>query len=103
MLQIKDIPPRPAEYDGLLWLGGVRSYTDESMIKEALQRFGEIECCMPPEQSISLYRVKFKSHAAAEMAALKAPKEEGLYDDASVAYKSVPYDELNSGGDGRGW
>ena len=73
------------------------------MIKAALQRFGEIEYCVPPGQSISLTQVKFKSHAAAEMAAVKAPKVEGLFDNAFVAYKSVPYDELDSGGDGRGW
>ena len=65
--------------------------------------FGEIERCEPPGKSISLYQVKFKSHAAAEKAAVKAPKVEGLFDNAFVAYKSVPYDDLDSGGDGRGW
>ena len=103
VLQIKDIPTRPAEFDGLLCLGGVRIDTKESAIRESLQRFGEIDCCTPPGESISLYQVKFKSHAAAEMAATEAPKVEGLYDYASVAYKSVPYDELDSGGTGRGW
>ena len=103
MLQIKDIPTRPAEYDGLLCLGGVPKATNEAKIKQALQCFGEIERCEPPGKSISLYQVKFKSHAAAERAAVKAPKVEGLFDNAFVAYKSVPYDELDSGGDGRGW
>ena len=103
MLQIKDIPHRPAEYDGLLCLGGIQEGTEEKTIAAALQRFGEIERCMPPDQSISLYRVKFKDHLAAETAT-KAPKVNGLkYDYAFLAYKSVPYNDIESGGEGRGW
>ena len=77
MLQIKDIPRRPAEYDGLLCLGGIQEGTAEKTIAAALQQFGTIERCMPPEQSISLYRVKFKDHSAAEEAT-KAPAVDGL-------------------------
>ena len=103
VLQIKDIPRRPAEYDGLLCLGGIQEGTTEKTITAALQRFGEIERCMPPDQSISLYRVKFKDHSAAEEVT-NAPKVHGLnYDYASLAYKSVPYDDIDSGGEGRGW
>ena len=103
MLQIKDIPRRPAEYDGLLCLGGIQKGTDEKTITAALQRFGEIEDCMPPDQLASLYRVKFKDHLAAEEAT-KAPKGNGLkYDSAFLAYKSMPYDDIDSGGEGRGW
>ena len=103
MLQIKDIPPRPAEYEGLLCLGGIQEGTEEKTIAAALQRFGEIERCMPPDQSISLYRVKFKDHSAAEEVT-NAPKVDGLnYDYASLAYNSRPYDDIDSGGEGRGW
>ena len=103
MLQIKDIPPRPAEYEGLLCLGGMQEGIDEKTIAEALQRFGTIERCMRPDQSTALYRVKFKDHSAAEKAT-KAPKVNGLkYDYAFLAYKSVPYDDIDSGGEGRGW
>ena len=84
-------------------MGGIQEGTDEKTITEALQRFGEIECCMPPDQSASLYRVKFKDHSAAEEAT-KAPKVDGLnYDYASLAYNSRPYDDIDSGGEGRGW
>jgi len=102
VLQIKDIPRRPAEYDGLLCLIGIQEGTAEKTITAALQRFGEIEDCMRPDQSASLYRVKFKDHSAAEEAA-KAGSVDGLYDYAFLAYKSVPYDEIDSGGKGRGW
>ena len=78
MLQIKEIPPRPTEYDGLLCLGGVPTGTNAAKIMELLQQFGEIEHCTPPEQSITVYRVKFKAHAAAERAADEAPKMKGL-------------------------
>ena len=103
MLQIKEIPPRPTEYDGLLCLGGVPTGTSAAKITELLQQFGEIEHCTPPEQSITVYRVKFRAHAAAEKAADEAPKMKGLCDYAFLAYKSVPYDDLDSGGQGRGW
>ena len=103
MLQIKDIPRRPAEYDGLLCLGGIQKGTNEKTITAALQRFGEIEDCMRPDQSISQYRVKFKDHSAAEEAITKAGSVDGLYDYAFVAYKSVPYDDIDSSGEGRGW
>ena len=84
-------------------MGGIQEGADEKTITAALQRFGEIEDCMPPDQSISQYRVKFKDHSAAEEAA-KAPKVDGLkFDGAFLAYKSVPYDEIDSGGEGRGW
>ena len=84
-------------------MGGIQEGTAEKTITAALQRFGEIEDCMRPDQSASLYRVKFKDHSAAEEAA-KAPKVDGLkFDGAFLAYKSVPYDEIDSGGEGRGW
>ena len=76
---------------------------DEKTIAEALQRFGTIERCMRPDQSTALYRVKFKDHSAAEEATNKAPKVDGLYEYAFPAYKSVPYDDIDSGGEGRGW
>ena len=87
----------------MLCLGGVPDGTSEVMIKVALQRFGEIQVCMAPEQTISLFRVKFSTHAAAERVVMEAPKVKGLYDYAFVAYKSVPYDDLDSGGEARGW
>ena len=103
VLQIKDIPTRPTKYDGLLCLGGVPKGINEAKIKEVLQRFGEIEVCIASEQSDSQYRVKFTEHAAAEQTVAEAPKVEGVYDYAFIAYNSRPYDDLDTGGEGRGW
>ena len=102
MLQIKDIPPRPTEYDGLLCLGGVPAGIDEAEIKEALRPFGKIEYCMANKQSNS-YQVKFTVHAAAEQAVANAQKVDGLYYYAYIAYNSRPYDDLDASGEGRGW
>ena len=77
--------------------------TTVASIINALQCFGAIDACMAPEPSISLYRVKFTSHAAAEQVVAKAPKQEGLYDYAFIAFNSRAYDDLDSSGDGRGW
>ena len=80
----------------------IQKGTDKKTITATLQGFGEIEHCMPPDQLTSLYRVKFKDHSAAEEAT-KAPKVAGLkYNGAFLAYKSVPYDDIDSGGEGRG-
>lgn len=103
MLQIKEIPPRPVEYDGLLCLGGVPKGTTETKIKEALQDFGAIESCTAPKQTILQHQVKFTAHEAAEQVVAKAPKREGLYDYAFLAFNSRPYDDIDSDGEGRGW
>ena len=96
MLQIKDIPPRPAEYDGLLCLGGVPVGIDEAKIRQALQRFGTIESCVANEQSTLPYRVKFTEHAAAEQVYADSSSVAGLYEYVFIAYNSRPYE-------GRGW
>ena len=103
MLQIKSIPPRPAQYDGLLCLGGVPVGIDEAEIRQAFQSFGTIESCKANEQSSLPYRVKFTVHAAAEQVVAEPPKVEGLYEYAYIAYNSRPYDDLDSSGEGRGW
>ena len=103
MLQIKDIPPRPECFDGLLCLGGVPVGTDEAKIKQALEGFGTIESCVANEQSSLPYRVKFKAHVAAEQVVAVAPKVEGLYEYVFVGYNSRPYDALDVEGEGRGW
>jgi hypothetical protein len=96
VLQIKELPPRPSEYDGLLCLGEVPAEVDEATLRAALQRFGTIEYCAAPEGSIMQHRVKFATHDAAEQAVIAAPKL-GVCKYAFIAYRDYdPYDE-------RGW
>ena len=44
VLQHKEIPPRPAQFDGCLRLGGMPR-VNEAAIREALGGFGEILSC----------------------------------------------------------
>ena len=96
VLQIKGLPSRPSEYDGLLCLGGVPADKDEAALWAALQQFGTSEYCAAPEGSIMQHRVKFATHSAAEQAKIDAPNL-GLCKYALIAYRDYdPYD-------GRGW
>ena len=45
VLQLKEIPPRPARFDGVLCLFGLTVSADEAVIREALGCFGEITSC----------------------------------------------------------
>jgi hypothetical protein len=45
VLQLKEIPQRPEEYDGMLCLFGVDNEIDGVAIREALAHFGKVESC----------------------------------------------------------
>ena len=45
MLQHKEIPPRPAQYDGVVRLGGLPRHVDEAALRAALGTFGEVVSC----------------------------------------------------------
>ena len=60
VLQIKEIPPRPKEYDGVLCLFGLKA--DEDVVRAALQAYGAIlGCDLSAEPAI----VRFQTHDAA--------------------------------------
>ena len=96
VLQIKEVPPRPSEYDGLLCLGGVPTEVDdaEAMLRAALQRFGPIESVVGPAWN-KHYSVKFTTHEAAEQATVAAPNLD-VCKYAFIAYRDYEYDD-------RGW
>ena len=96
VLQIKGLPPRPSEYDGLLCLGGVPAKVGEAMLRAALQRFGSIESIVAPKGSNKEYQVKFTTHDAAEQATVAAPNLD-VCKYAFIAYRD--YDRY----DDRGW
>ena len=45
VLQVREVPPRPASYDGALCLFGLKDGADEPMIKAALGSIGQILSC----------------------------------------------------------
>ena len=101
VLQLKEIPPRPRDYDGILCLGELAKSADEQRIRSVLEeRFGAITNC-----ELNVHpgaRVTFADHEAAERAAAAAETTE-LCAFAVLAWNDRAYDEIDAGGDGRGW
>jgi len=87
VLQIEEIPPRPAEFDGVVCLFKLSANVDENMVRAALISFGTIESCdlgrTPPI-------VRFASHASA-VAAKNAGAPPGLCEGLDTLYNETPY------------
>ena len=87
VLQIEEIPPRPAEFDGVVCLFKLSANVDENMVRAVLTRFGTIESCdlgrTPPI-------VRFASHASA-IAAKNAGAPPGLCEGLDTLYNETPY------------
>lgn len=94
VLQIKEIPPRPPEFDGALCLFGLKPGVDEAAVRQALCGFGEIESCdLTVESGYGV--VRFTTHAAA----LQAKAANGLSElcaGVDTRYNRRSYDD-------RGW
>ena len=104
VLQIKEIPPRPEEFDGALCIFGQADGADEAAIREAFCSFGDIK---PIDFASGVPVIRFASHIAA-IAANKADKPE-LCEGLDLLYNERSYDgriDDSSGRDddsGRGW
>jgi hypothetical protein len=87
VLQIEEIPPRPAEFDGVVCLFKLSANVDENMVRAVLISFGTIESCdlgrTPPI-------VRFASHASA-VAAKNAGAPPGLCEGLDTLYNETPY------------
>ena len=87
VLQIEEIPPRPAEFDGVVCLFELSSNADESVVRAALIRFGTIESC---DLSRSPPIVRFASHLSA-VKAKEAGAWPGLCEGLDTLYNETPY------------
>jgi hypothetical protein len=87
VLQIEEIPPRPAVFDGVVCLFKLSSNVDENMVRAALVGFGAIESC---DLSGSPAIVRFTSHASA-VAAKDAGAPPGLCEGLDTLYNETPY------------
>jgi hypothetical protein len=87
VLQIEEIPPRPAEFDGVVCLFKLSANVDENMVRAALVGFGTIESC---DLSHSPPIVRFASHASA-VAAKDAGAWPGLCEGLDTLYNETPY------------
>jgi hypothetical protein len=87
VLQIEEIPPRPAEFDGVVCLFKLSANFDENKVRAALVGFGIIESC---DLSHSPPIVRFASHASA-VAAKDAGAWPGLCEGLDTLYNETPY------------
>jgi hypothetical protein len=87
VLQIEEIPPRPAEFDGVVCLFKLSANVDENKVRAALIGFGTIESC---DLSYSPPIVRFASHASA-VAAKDAGAWPGLCEGLDTLYNETPY------------
>ena len=92
VLQHKEIPPRPSEFNGVLRLGDLAARNDERAIRAALRRFGEVVGCVLEDNRRAL--VYFAEHAAAAAAVAAGPTE--LCGWLALEYNERPYPD-------RGW
>ena len=92
VLQIEEIPPRPAVFDGVVCLFKLSSNVDENMVRAALVGFGIIESC---DLSHSPPIVRFASHLSA-VKAKEAGAWAGLCEGLDTLYNETPYFD-------RGW
>jgi hypothetical protein len=87
VLQIEEIPPRPAEFDGVVCFFKLSANVDENKVRAALIGFGTIESC---DLSHSPPIVRFASHASA-VAAKDAGAWPGLCEGIDTLYNETPY------------
>ena len=93
VMQIKEIPPRPAAVDGALILHGLRDGVDSDTVRSVLSDFGEVvEVDLQSEPP----RVRFASHEAALAVTDSVCATETLCAGVSTVYNEHPYDS-------RGW
>ena len=101
VLQLKEISPRPRDYHGTLCLGELAEGANEQRVRSVLEeRFGAITNC-----ELGVHpgaRVTFADHEAAVRAAAAAETTE-LCAFAFIAWNDRAYDEIDAGGEGRGW
>ena len=105
VLQIKEIPPRPAEFDGALCLFGLEDGKDEAAIRAAFGRFGTI---VGVDFRSTMAVVRFATHDAA-LKAKQAGPPKGLCEGLDTEYNTRSYDGRRGDAngrdddDGRGW
>ena len=103
VLQMREIPPRPKEYDGAVCLFDLAKGVDAARLKAALREFGTIESCEVGSPAV----VRFTTHASA-LAAKRAGPIVGVFEGIDMRYNERSYNGRNGEADrddddGRGW
>ena len=95
VLQIKEIPLRPADFDGKLCLFAPAKGVDEGKIRTAFGGFGEIVAVVDRRPQRDEIAVHFTSHQAV-LDAIKQGAVSGICSGIGALYTDRAYDE-------RGW
>lgn len=74
VLQLKDIPVRPAEYDGAVMIFDVEQNVDEKKLLAALEKFGRVAKCAFDRSHTPPVIVHFETHQAALDAVCAPPR-----------------------------
>ena len=105
VLQIPEIPPRPAEYDGVICLFDVAKGVAKGAIHTALERFGSI---VSIDIRVVPVIVRFSTHEAARAARKAAAELVNIAGGVDTLYNERSYDGRTGEAerdddDGRGW
>jgi len=107
VLQLKELPPRPREYDGKLCLFDVAPGVDGAAIKAALVPYGDIVSCMLGKTARPA-TVCFATHAAAQAAKRAAAQLVHIAGGVDTLFNERSYDGRHGEAgldddEGRGW
>jgi hypothetical protein len=107
VLQLKELPPRPREYDGKLCLFDVAPSVDEAAIKAALVPYGDIVSCTLGKTARTA-SVCFATHAAAQAAKRAAAQLVHIAGGVDTLFNERSYDGRHGEAgfdddEGRGW
>jgi hypothetical protein len=107
VLQLKELPPRPREYDGKLCLFKVAPGVDEAAIEAALVSYGEIVSCTLGKTARPAI-VCFATHAAAQAAKRAASQLVNIAGGVDTLFNERSYDGRHGEAgldddEGRGW
>ena len=108
VLQLKEIPQRPAAYDGVLCLFELEDGIDESLIRDALETYGEIISVTCEADAWPPAIVRFSTHEAARSVRRDAKELTHIASGIDTLYNERSYDgRKNEAGrdndEGRGW
>ena len=96
VLQLKEIPPRPADFDGALAIFGPKEGLNESQIRSTLEKVGKIESIEATPDMPQKWVVRFATHKLALEAKEQFGSMPELWAGLDTLYNERPYDE-------RGW
>ena len=108
VLQLKELPPRPPEYDGKLCLFGLAPGVDEAAVQAALALYGDIASYTYTLGRKPSAIVCFTTHAAAQAAKRAAAQLTCIADGVDMLFNERSYDGRHGEAgldddEGRGW